>query len=160
MLYKTKFEKLNIYKEPSKLQKSFQSIISKVDSLKLIYLRFTKKAKRKPKFSKESEAYADSPSSEYFGAYIEAIRNRRPPPRRSPHPSEAEFWIRWEQIQGENWRKDEEKDLEAFADWAFGPNGFPRLQVLVSGDFSYKNRFIDTYTLWYKETRGSKTKKI
>ena len=35
-----------------------------------------------------------------------------------------------ENIQGENWRDDEGKELEAFAVWAFGPDGFPCLHVL------------------------------
>lgn len=46
-------------------------------------------------------------------------------------------------------------ELEAFADWAFGPDGFPRLQVLASGDFSYGNRFADTHTLCCRNACGS-----
>lgn len=75
-------------------------------------------------------------------------------------PSEAEWQARWEQIQGENWREDEEKELEAFATWAFGSDGFPCLQVLASGDFSHSNRFANTQTLWCRNTRDSKSKKI
>ncbi|KAL9633059.1 MAG: hypothetical protein Q9164_004924 [Protoblastenia rupestris] len=135
ILCETKLESAGVCGEPSRLQKSFQGIAYKVDSLKLLHLRFTGKAERKPKFSKESENYGgNSPSPEFNRAYFEAERNGTTPPRRSPAPSEAEFRIRWEQIQGENWRDDEGEELEAFADWAFGPNGFLRLQVLVSGD--------------------------
>lgn len=124
-------------------------------------MRFTGKAERKPKFFNESEAYGgDSPSPEFDRAYLEARRNRTTPPRRSLGPGEAEFQNRWEQIQGENWREDEEKELEAFANWAFGPAGFLRLQVLASGDFSHGNRFADSHTLWCRETRGSRSKKI
>lgn len=109
----TKLERAGVCGEPSKLQKSFQSIASRVDSLKLLHLRFTGKAERKPKFFKESEAYGgNSPSPEFNRAYIEAHRNETTPPRRSPGPTEAEFRIRWEQIQGENWRNDGEEELE------------------------------------------------
>jgi len=160
ILRETKLKSSGVCGEPSKLQKSSQSIASRVDSLKLLHLRFTGKAVRKPRFFKESEAYGgNSPSPEFNRAYIEAQRSGTTPPRRSPGPSEAEFRIRWEQIQGENWRDDEEEELEAFANWAFGPDGFPRLQVLASGDFAYGNRFIDTHTLWCRNTRGSKSKK-
>ena len=159
ILRETKLESAGVCGEPLKLQKSFQSIASRVNSLKLLHLRFTGKAERKPKFFKEDEAYGDSPSSEVGRAYFEAQRNGTTPPRRSPGPSEAEFRIRWEQIQGENWREDEEKELEAFANWAFGPDGFPRLQALASGDFSHGNRFADTHTLWCRETRGPRSKK-
>ncbi len=159
ILRETKLESAGVCGEPSKLQKSFQSIASRVDSLKLLHLRFTGKAERKPKFFKEGEAYGDLPSSEFSRACLEAQRNGTTPPPRSPGPSEAEFRIRWERIQGENWREDEEKELEAFANWAFGPDGFPRLQVLASGDFSYGNRFADTHTLWCRKTRGPRSKK-
>lgn len=129
-----------------------------VNSLKLLHLRFTGKVERKPKFFKESEAYSDPLSSEFLQAYGEAQDNGTTPPRRSG-PTEAEFRIRWEQIQGENWRQDEEKELEAFADWAFGPDGFPCLQVLASGDFSYGNRFAGTQTLWCRNTCSSRSRK-
>lgn len=154
----TKLESVGVCGEPSKLQTSFQSVASTVNSLKLLHLRFTGKAERKPKFFNESEAYDDLASTEFTRAYFEAQRNGTTPPRRSPGPSKAEFRIRWEQIQGENWREDEERELEAFANWAFGPDGFPRLQVLASGDFSYGNRFVDTHTLWCRKTRGSRRK--
>lgn len=32
-------------------------------------------------------------------------------------------------------------ELLGFANWAFGPNGLPTLQVLAFGDFSYDGRF-------------------
>lgn len=159
ILRETKLESVGVCGEPSKLEKSFQSIASGANSLKLLHLRFTGKAERKPKFFKEGEAYEDPPSPELGQAYFEAQRNGTTPPRRSLSPSEAEFRIRWEQIQGENWREDEEKELEAFANWAFGPDGFPPLQVLASGDFSYGNRFADTHTLWCRNTRGSRREK-
>lgn len=147
----TKLESAGVCSEPSKLQKSLQGIASKVDSLKLLHLRFTGKAERKPKFFKESEASSGySPSLESQSSDST---------RRSPSPTEAEFRIRWEKIQGENWRNDEEEELEAFANWAFGPDGFPRLQVLASGDFSHGNRFIDTHRLWCRDTHGSGKKK-
>lgn len=122
-----------------------------MDSLKLLHLRFTGKAKRKPKFFNEFEPYGDSPSSESGRAWFEAQSNRT--------TREAKFQITWEQIQGENWREDEEKEVEAFADWAFGPDGFPRLQVLASGDFSHGNRFADTQMLWCSKSHCSKSKK-
>ncbi|MCJ1395106.1 hypothetical protein MMC18_007987 [Xylographa bjoerkii] len=33
------------------------------------------------------------------------------------------------------------QDLYDFAEWAFGPEGFPKLQILAFGDFCYKGRF-------------------
>jgi len=148
----TKLESAGLCAEPSKLQNSFQSIASTVHSLKLLHLRFTGKAERKPKFFKESENWGDL---FFLEGSVDAIRNGKALPRRSESPSEAHSRIRWEQIQGENWREDEEKELEAFANWAFGPDGFPCLQVLASGDFSYGNRFADTHTLWCRKSRGS-----
>ena len=160
ILCETKLECAGVCDVPSELQESFQNIALGVDSLKLLHLRFTGKAKRKPKFLRETDAYeGDLPSPEFTRAYIEAQRNGTTPPQRSPEPSGAEFRFRWEQIQGENWREDEDKELEAFANWVFGPNGFPRLQVLASGDFSYGDRFADTQTLWCRETGSSKSKK-
>jgi len=117
----------------------------------LLHLRFTGKAKRKPKFFKESENWGDL---FFLEGSVDALRNGKALPRRSESPSEAHS-RRWEQIQGENWREDEEKELEAFAKWAFGLDGFPCLQVLASGDFSYGNRFADTHTLWCRKSRGS-----
>jgi hypothetical protein len=32
------------------------------------------------------------------------------------------------------------KEVLDFADWAFGPNGLPKLEVLAFGDFSYQER--------------------
>ena len=90
ILRETKLESAGVCGEPLKLQKSFQSIASRVNSLKLLHLRFTGKAERKPKFFKEDEAYGDSPSSEVGRAYFEAQRNGTTPPRRSPGPSEAD----------------------------------------------------------------------
>ncbi len=58
-----------------------------------------------------------------------------------------------------SWREDEQMELEAFADWAFGPDGFPRLQVLASGDFSYGKRFADTQTLWCRDSGGPRSDK-
>lgn len=156
ILHVTKLESAGVCAEPSKLQNSFQSIASTVQSLKLLHLRFTGKAERKPKFFKESENYGDTL---FLEGFVEAIRYGKAPPQRSPGPSEAESRIRWQQIQGENWREDEEKEMEAFADWAFGRDGFPCLQVLASGDFSYGNRFADIQTLWCRDTRGSRSNK-
>jgi len=42
-----------------------------VDSLKLLYLRFTGKAERKPKFFKEDKAYGNLLSLEFSRAYLE-----------------------------------------------------------------------------------------
>lgn len=144
MLSETKLESAGVCGEPSKLQESFQSIASRVESLKLLHLRFTGKVERRPKF--------------FFNrAYFEAQQNGTTPPRCHVGLSHAERRIRWEEIQGENWQEDEQKELEAFADWAFGPDGSPRLQVLASGDFSHGNRFAATQTLWCRDTGGSRS---
>ena len=154
VLRETKLESAGVCGEPSKLQRSFQNFASRVDSLQLLHLRFTGKAERKPKFFKESEAHGGN--WEFARADLEARQNGTTPPQ---PPSEAEWQATWEQIQGENWRADEEKSLEAFANWAFGPDGFPRLQVLASGDFSHGNRFADSQTFWCRGSRGSRSKK-
>ena len=161
ILFETKLEGAGVCAAPSKLQKSLQAVAIGIDSLKLLHLRFTGKAERKPKFLNDSDAYYDRPeaSPQFLRASSEARRNGTTPPRSFLEPSEAEFRIRWEKIQGENWRDDEEKELEAFADWAFGPDGFPRLQVLASGDFSYGKRFAETQTLWCRKIGGSRSKK-
>ena len=100
LLCETKIESFGVCAEPSKLQKGFQNFASKQRSLRLLYLRFTGKVVRTPKFSKEDELYADSPPAEFSRAYGEAVRNGTTPPQRSPSPSEAEFRARWKQIQG------------------------------------------------------------
>ena len=72
----------------------------------------------------------------------------------------TKFFEAYSGNQGKNWREDEEKELEAFTDWAFGPDGFLHLQVLASGDFSYGNRFADTQTLWCRNTCDSSSKRL
>ena len=44
-------------------------------------------------------------------------------------------------------RPTEARELLNFAAWAFGPNGFPALQVLAHGDFSYGNHCAERNTL-------------
>ncbi len=41
--------------------------------------------------------------------------------------------------------------MQDFANWAFGPDGFPCLQVLASGDFSHEDRFAATRTVWCRD---------
>jgi hypothetical protein len=41
-----------------------------------------------------------------------------------------------------NTESAEIKEVLDFADWAFGPNGLPRLEVLAFGDFSYEERYL------------------
>ncbi|MCJ1271703.1 hypothetical protein MMC22_011608 [Lobaria immixta] len=133
LLLKSELQSAGICGLPSELQNSFQGIASSVDSLKLLHLRFTGKAERKPKFLSDPGIYGASLFSE--------------------------FKARREHIQGENWREDEEKEVETFADWAFGPDGFPRLEVLASGDFSHGNRFAATQMLWCRQGHVSESKK-
>jgi hypothetical protein len=52
---------------------------------------------------------------------------------------------------------DSEPDIGAqeflnFADWAFGPNGFRRLQILACGDFSYGGRYHHQSIMLYRAT--------
>ena len=65
----------------------------------------------------------------------------------------------WETTQSKPWRKNEEKEMKAFADWAFGPDGFPNLKILPSGGFSYGNRFADGRTLWCRKNEHSTKKR-
>lgn len=147
LLLKSELQSAGICVPPSELQISLQGIASSVDSLKLLHLRFTGKAKRKPKFFDEFGVDDDSPLSEFSEAQSNETTR------------EIKFQAGWEHIQGENWREDEEKEVEIFADWAFGPDGFPRLQVLASGDFSHGYRFADTQVLWCRKSHGSESKK-
>jgi len=39
--------------------------------------------------------------------------------------------------------------------WAFGPHGFPRLQVLAYGDFSYRNRYAQQNTLLRRRSESA-----
>lgn len=156
ILQENKLESLGLCAEPSMLQKNFQGTARHVYSLQLLHLRFTGKAERKPKFLKNGADYeSDGPSEQWTRAQQTAIENGTTPPPGSPASTEAEFREMWEEIHGRNWQEDEEKELEAFANWAFGPDGFPCLRVLASGDFSYGNRFAGSRTLCCRETRGS-----
>lgn len=156
ILQENKLESLGLCAEPSMLRKIFQDTARHVNSLELLHLRFTGKAERRPKFLKNDADYeSDGPSEQWTRARQTAIANGTTPPPHPPGPTEAEIRETWEQIQGRNWREDEEKELEAFANWAFGPGGFPGLRVLASGDFSHGNRFADSHTLWCRETGGS-----
>jgi hypothetical protein len=48
--------------------------------------------------------------------------------------------------------------LYTFANWAFGPGGFPVLEILAFGDFSYQGRFSrDTLLLCRDKSSGSLT---
>ena len=43
-------------------------------------------------------------------------------------------------------------DLADFAEWAFGPTGFPNLLVLAYGDFSHQGRFRWTNLLFCRNS--------
>jgi hypothetical protein len=40
-----------------------------------------------------------------------------------------------------------ESEVYQFAEWAFGPHGFPKLQIVAYGDFSHENRHASKNTL-------------
>ena len=65
----------------------------------------------------------------------------------------------WKTTQRKHWRKNEDKEMKAFADWAFGSDGFPNLKILASGDFSYGDRFADGRTLWCRKNDHSTKKR-
>jgi hypothetical protein len=46
-------------------------------------------------------------------------------------------------------------EILTFSNWAFGPQGFPNLQVLAYGDFSYDGRFSQYNTLMCRDTSWS-----
>ena len=56
ILLESELQSAGICAPPSELQNSLQGVVSSVGSLKLLHLRFTGKAKRKPKFFDDSEA--------------------------------------------------------------------------------------------------------
>ena len=155
VLRENRLESVGLCAKPSKLRESFQSIASGVYSLRILHLRFTGKTKRRlrPRFISQAD-YDDFisrldarplPILDQSGAYLADF----------PNPYDAEALAAWQQILGLNWREVEDKELRAFADWAFGPNGFPNLQVIATGDFSHGNRFQDTRTLWCRSSNDS-----
>ena len=122
---------LGVCDQPSRLRETLRSVAPRLESLRLLHLRFSGHLKRRPKFFKDDKIYEL--------------------PKR-PHSSDENFLrgprsLGW-WLKQESWRDDEQKEVEVFADWAFGHDGFPNLQVLASGDFSHGNRFADTRTLW------------
>ena len=125
-----KLEALGICGEPWKIQASFLKVAPAVRSLKMLHLRFTGKWQRKPKFMKEFPPF-------------------------QPVSDDTQYDVEWQDVFSASWRTDEDKELEAFADWAFSPEGFPALQVLASGDFSYGDRFAESQTLWCRNTLQS-----
>ena len=157
VLHGTMLKTLGVCDDPSMLRENLQQVAPTMDSLRLLHLRFTGKVERKPKFFNEQDTYEGDPFHEddWARACVEARQDEFALPRISPPPTELEFRARWEKIQGENWREDEEKDLAAFADWAFSRDGFPRLQILASGDFSYGDRFASSQTLWCRKAGAS-----
>ena len=46
------------------------------------------------------------------------------------------------------------KDEHEFAHWAFGADGFPNLQVLAFGDFSYQGRYSKYNVLLCRSENG------
>ena len=47
------------------------------------------------------------------------------------------------------------RKIARFAEWAFGPEGIPSLEVLVYGDFSHNERFIERNELLCRTTPGT-----
>lgn len=140
LLRETRLESAGICAEPVTLRKVLRDAAPTMRSLKLLRLRFTGKVAPKPRYLKNADDfYEDRPYSEFLRAANEA--GTAPPPR-YPGPDD------WVEIAGYDLRDVERRELEDFADWTFGPNGFPCLQVLTSGDFSHGDRFADTRTLW------------
>ena len=43
-------------------------------------------------------------------------------------------------------------DLLGFAEWAFGPRGFPKLLILAYGDFSYDGRYRGSQVLFCRNS--------
>ena len=133
LLRQNKLECLGVCTEPSKLQKNLQSVAPSVKSLRLLHLRFTGKRCRAPRFYKGIDSAARS-------------------------EGETEYGSSWDYYdEDEKWQKEEKEELEAFAEWAFGPSGFPRLQVLASGDFAHGNLFAGSRTLWCRRSHASTT---
>ena len=45
----------------------------------------------------------------------------------------------------------EAEEFVKFADWAFGPDGLPALQILAFGDFSFEDRYQDQQFLMHRK---------
>ncbi|KAG9228716.1 hypothetical protein BJ875DRAFT_547533 [Amylocarpus encephaloides] len=56
---------------------------------------------------------------------------------------------------GTDRRSIEARELHNFADWAFGPHGVPRLQVLEYGDFSYGDRYAHQNTILQRRSSSA-----
>ena len=162
ILHETKLECVGVCGKPRVLQKSFQSRASALVSLKLLHLRHAGKVEPRRKFHYEPKGYTDLESEPEEGS-TEGSENGTTSPFESvpstPDPDRS-FWpSKEEQIKDKNWPDEEEKELENFADWAFGPYGFPSVQVLASGDFSHGNRFAASQRLWCRNTLSHPTDK-
>ncbi|KAG8534056.1 uncharacterized protein KY384_000899 [Bacidia gigantensis] len=134
IITQSKFECLGICDKPSDLL-GFGGFPTKGAPLKLLHLRFAGKPPPMAKSIDEDE-FDDDTIDEYIRAQDQ---------EESEENEQPELW---EFGHGLEWREKEEKEVEDFADWAFGPLGFPKLEVLALGDFSHNGRFADSQGLW------------
>ena len=133
LIRETRLESFGICAVPSMLQIALRYDASEANSLKLLHLRFTGKAVQKPKFFDPDRHQREMSQSTYNYSAVG-----------------VKFF------PGGDWQDEEERDMKAFADWAFGPHGFPNLTVLASGDFSRGKRFATSRTLWCRNTGNSR----
>ena len=133
VLLSTRLECAGICAEPWRLKQMLHKAAPRMGSLRLLHLRYTGKELRRPKFFDEGWSLDQS---------------RINPRKELDRP---EFQECWGSMQGRDWCEDELEELESFVEWAFSPTGFPHLQVLASGDFSYGNRFVNTHQLFCRD---------
>ena len=130
---------IGICDRPSMLQSTLEETAPSVSNLRLLHLRFSGKFVTLPKFNAASTniyytsttPHQDEDPERDMFAECDAQDDLRGSSLPSASDNQA--------LLGE-----ESEELKQFADWAFGPRGFPSLQVLASGDFSFGERWAHT----------------
>ena len=132
-------ECLGVCEMPYCLQEALEAIAPKINSLKLLHIRLTGKKYSTPLFFDLRNSFVDADDWEQAQASL----------------SVGHFPVleaQWTLMKDKTWREEEKKELESFANWAFGENGFPNLRVIAYGDFSYERRFAHSQRLLCRET--------
>ena len=140
-------ECLGVCEMPGCLQRAFKAIAPTTESLKLLHIRFTGLRNSRPIFFDIYNSLIGLDEDEVEQAF----------PAMFPI---HELKTQWRRIKNRTWLEEEKKELETFANWAFGAHGFPNLQVIAYGDFSYGKRFATTQRFLCRETyRPTRNKK-
>ena len=153
LLLDTKVESLGLCERPPTLKESCQSCSSRALSLRLLHLRFTGRLHYQPAAYDEDEYYFERRSVPK--SMRSEIQHTLPASSPMSSDEDEEDLFPWEKLTEEKCREQQVTELETFADWAFSRDGFPCLQVLASGDFSYGDRFAEGQILLVRNPADS-----